>query len=123
MDDRKEIFGSEHQNPRVSAQSAASAFPFRFDEYYFINPNKQNFNSPQSSQITQSLDAFSLRSSMEKNKQRTQRTRNELTLPEFVLVRTSSLFVSCSFMNDSSWLSLRRDLESKNLIENRCDDE
>jgi len=58
MNDWKEIFGSEHQNPRVSAQSAASAFPFRFDEYYFINPNKQNFNSPQSSQ---SLAAFPLR--------------------------------------------------------------
>jgi hypothetical protein len=39
MNNRKEIFGSEHSNPRVSAQSAASAFPFRIDEYYFINPN------------------------------------------------------------------------------------
>jgi len=35
----------------------------------------------------------------EKNKQLTQRTPNELTPPEFVLVRTSSLFYSRSFMN------------------------
>jgi hypothetical protein len=51
MNIRKEIFGSEHQNPRVSAQSAAFAFYFRFDEYYFINPNNH----------AQSLAAFSLR--------------------------------------------------------------
>jgi hypothetical protein len=29
---RKEMFGKEPSNLRVSAQSAASAFPFRFDE-------------------------------------------------------------------------------------------
>ena len=33
------------------------------------------------------------------HKQLTQRTPNELTPPEFVLVRTSSLFYLCSFMN------------------------
>jgi len=33
------------------------------------------------------------------HEQLTQRTPNELTSPEFVLVRTSSLFYSCSFMN------------------------
>ena len=32
--------GYELPNPRISAQSAASAFPFRFDDYYFINPQQ-----------------------------------------------------------------------------------
>jgi hypothetical protein len=38
---RNERFGSEIPNLRVSA---ASAFPFRFDEYYFITPKNQAKN-------------------------------------------------------------------------------
>ena len=45
MTDRKEIFGLELPNPRISAQSAASAFPFGFDEYYFIEKLKQKHPS------------------------------------------------------------------------------
>jgi hypothetical protein len=48
MNDRKAIFGSEPPNPRVSAQSAASAFLFRFDGYYFINPNNHAQNQANS---------------------------------------------------------------------------
>src|SRR5659263_600053 len=39
---------------------------------------------------------FGIFEGMKKKEQRTQRTRYELTPPEFVLVRTSSLFFSCS---------------------------
>jgi ATP-dependent DNA helicase RecG len=45
MTNRKEIFGSELPNPRVSAQSAASAFHFLSDEYYFIEKLKQKHPS------------------------------------------------------------------------------
>jgi len=37
--DDADAHGYELQNPRISAQSASSAFPFRFDDY-FINPRQ-----------------------------------------------------------------------------------
>ncbi len=41
--DDADAHGYELPIPRISAQSAASAFPFRFDDYYFINPHQIKF--------------------------------------------------------------------------------
>ena len=49
----------------------------------------------------------SLRSDVKKNNNEPGRTQNELMLSEFVPVRFSSLFFSCSFMNHNSWPTLQ----------------